>query len=92
MAIQFSPYEDGTGFMLLNIPDFPGKRMVRAFYNANGVLTGSEYRDARMNIRSLRAKEDLNKLRGMGLAFFLTHTEAGRVVWAETCDKYGVAA
>lgn len=88
---QVITHDDGS-FTLHALTEFPGKRRVTCYYDKEGKLYDSEYRDSRMNIRSLRARDDLNRARGIGLAHYLKNTEAGREVWANTCAQYGVPA
>lgn len=83
MAIQFAPFNNG-GFVLHKIDGFPGKRNVSAWFDISGKLIEAEYRDVKMNVRAIRAKDDLNKLRGIGLAYYLTQIPAGQAEWARS--------
>lgn len=83
---QFTPFSNG-GFALFRIHVSADKPRVSAWFNADGKLIGTEYSDKAGRSRSLRAKRDLNKVRGIGLAEWIAKTAAGRAAYAATLTK-----
>lgn len=83
---QFVPFSNG-GFALFRINVSASKPRVSAWFNADGKLIGTEYSDKAGRSRTLRAKDDLNKVRGIGLAEWLVKTAAGRAAFSATQQK-----